>query len=258
VYLTHSYAHTSAHNNFLPDSLKGADMSLWNTARALGLMNRVVPIMYFDWDWNEDEDSRHQFESKFDVFNGGNQRTHDEEDWGSWIPGRIVTWLNATSDKPAKSAKGEGKPKPKFKEVQAAYMTVSPQLLTAMRTIQAIDSDIFSQYSNEPGIGIDYTRAAMPIRIPLYHERYHDTAAPKSIREGIKLDPAEYGDYDDDDEAFSYSSYEESADEVDEMETEDDGSEEHDDEEEDGQGENDDGGEDADEQRGREGVAMDV
>jgi hypothetical protein len=61
VYLTHCYAHTSAHVNFLPDSLKGADMSLWSTARAHGLKTKVVPIMANDWGWNEDNDSRHQY-----------------------------------------------------------------------------------------------------------------------------------------------------------------------------------------------------
>ena len=51
------------------------------------------------------------------------------------------------------------------------------------------------QYGNQPSLGIDYTRAAMFIRIPPYHERSSDSAGksqPKSIWEGIpstKLDP---------------------------------------------------------------------
>jgi hypothetical protein len=144
VYLTHCYAHTSAHVNFLPDSLKGADMSLWSTARALGLKTKVVPIMVNDWGWNEDDDSRHQYQSNFDVFNGSNSRTDDEQDWGAGIPEPMVTWLNATSSTSAKSAKGEGKPKAKtFKEVQAAYITVSPQHPTALLTIQATNSVTF-------------------------------------------------------------------------------------------------------------------
>jgi hypothetical protein len=54
-------------------------MSLWSTARALGLKTKVVPIMANDWGWNENGDSRHQYQSNFDVFNGSNSRTHDEE-----------------------------------------------------------------------------------------------------------------------------------------------------------------------------------
>lgn len=86
------------------------------------------------------------------------------------------------------------------------------------------------QYGNEPGIGINYTRAAMLIRIPPYNERYAGRAEPKSIWEGIKLDPADYADYGDDSDAFEYSSYEESGEE-DEEENEED--EDEDDEDED-------------------------
>jgi hypothetical protein len=119
-------------------------MSLWNTALALGLKNKVVPIMANDWGWNENNDSRHQYQSNFDVFNGSNSRIHDEQDWGAGIPEPMVTWLNATSGTSAKSAKGEGKPKAKtFKEVQAAYMTVSSQRPTAMLALRATDSDTF-------------------------------------------------------------------------------------------------------------------
>ncbi|USW58716.1 hypothetical protein Slin15195_G120350 [Septoria linicola] len=45
VWLTHSYAHTNKHVNFLPDSLKGADMSLYETASELGLRCDVVPVI---------------------------------------------------------------------------------------------------------------------------------------------------------------------------------------------------------------------
>lgn len=45
VWLTHSYAHTSSHVNFLPSSLKGADMALYEAASALDLWRQVVPVM---------------------------------------------------------------------------------------------------------------------------------------------------------------------------------------------------------------------
>lgn len=51
----------------------------------------------------------------------------------------------------------------KFKELQMAYMT----------------------YGNEPGIGINYTRAAMLIRIPPFLQRPEKTL-PKSFWSGIK------------------------------------------------------------------------
>lgn len=89
------------------------------------------------------------------------------------------------------------------------------------------------QYGNEPSIGINYTRAAMLIRIPPYHERYAGKAEPESIWEGIKLDPADYADYGDDSDAFEYSSYEESGEEEDEDEDEEEEGEDEDDEDED-------------------------
>jgi hypothetical protein len=61
----------------------------------------------------------------------------------------------------------------------------------------------------------------MLIRIPPYHERYAGRPEPKSIWEGIKLDPSEYDDDGYGHGAFSYSSYEESGDEYGERETED-------------------------------------
>jgi hypothetical protein len=151
VYLTHCYAHTSAHVNFLPDSLKGADMSLWNTAQALGLKTKVVPTMSADWGYY-DEDATHQYQSKFSVFNGQGFSGH-EESWGHGVPESKVKWLNYTKDtstrKPKAKAEAEdendSKPKPKmFKEVQCAYMTVSPQHPLPMLPIQATASNTLS------------------------------------------------------------------------------------------------------------------
>ncbi|KAK3722919.1 hypothetical protein LTR37_002064 [Vermiconidia calcicola] len=55
LWLTHSYAHTNKHVNFLPGSLKGADMSLYNTAQALGLKCLVVPIMTLEYGGYHDD-----------------------------------------------------------------------------------------------------------------------------------------------------------------------------------------------------------
>jgi hypothetical protein len=45
IWLNHSYAHTHRLLNYLPHSLKGADMSLYETVRALGLEYELVPVM---------------------------------------------------------------------------------------------------------------------------------------------------------------------------------------------------------------------
>jgi hypothetical protein len=58
------------------------------------------------------------------------------------------------------------------------------------------------QYGNEPGIGIDYTRAATLIRIPPYRERGSGMTGSKTFWEDIKSDPGEDDSYDDSD--FSY------------------------------------------------------
>lgn len=68
----------------------------------------------------------------------------------------------------------------KFKELQMAYMTVS---LEGERPLQTPLT--CWQYGNEPGIGINYTRAAMLIRIPPFLQRPEKTL-PKSFWSGIK------------------------------------------------------------------------
>jgi hypothetical protein len=88
----------------------------------------------------------------------------------------------------------------------------------------------------------------MLIRIPPYHERYAGRPEPKSIWEGIKLDPSEYDDDGYGYGAFSYSSYEESGDEYGERETED----------EDGDNDEDDESEESGDQAGAEGGAADA
>lgn len=86
----------------------------------------------------------------------------------------------------------------------------------------------FLQYGNEPGIGIDYTRAAMLIRIPPYRERGSGTTESKTFWEDIKSDPGEDDDYPYDDSDFSYPT-------DDEMEYEYDDDDEDDEDEEDGE-----------------------
>jgi hypothetical protein len=112
VYLTHCYAHTSDHLNFLPNSLKGADMAFWNTAKALNLNCEVVPIMYIP------KEDFHLYEPEFNsLFSkaSGKYKIDEYYQWPGWghkIPEYAkITWLNNK-----KKALGE---------LQVAYATVS-------------------------------------------------------------------------------------------------------------------------------------
>ena len=99
-------------------------MSLWNTAQALGLKCRVVPIMPGSRYYYDDEGPSHRFASNFHQFIGGGP--YDEEEaWGQNVPENKVTWLNDNGD-----ASAEAK---RFREVQLAYMTVGLQAITNLR-----------------------------------------------------------------------------------------------------------------------------
>ncbi|KAK5170395.1 uncharacterized protein LTR77_004982 [Saxophila tyrrhenica] len=207
VWLTHSYAHTNKHQNFLPSSLKGADMSVYNTARALGLKCEVVATMSHDFDYDEDGPS--QFVDRtFPGFkqDGSGSAVIGGKKFGYKDINGLVTWLNPERDGKRKKVKEGEEAKPKqqlFREVQTAYMT----------------------YGNSPSMAIKYSRAIMLIRIPPYLKRGQE--APESIWEGLKRDLTEedyeygdfedyYGDEDDSYYAESYGAYCSSEDDHDE------------------------------------------
>lgn len=97
MYLTHCYAHTSKHVKFLSESLKGADMSLWNTAKALDLKSRVVPVMTTNYSYYHDGVA-HLVQPAFHPFNGGGTGSFEFSEmgarWGNEMPEDKVTWLN--------------------------------------------------------------------------------------------------------------------------------------------------------------------
>lgn len=135
VWLTHAYAHTSKHLNFLPEALKGADMSLWNTAQALGLKCLAVPIMTISsWRGN----GLRVAEPTFRTFNGPSSGDFSLDvngpDWGQKMPESKITWLNDASEdaggEDKSKGKGEGtkKDKSSLEEVQLAYLSVSHHL----------------------------------------------------------------------------------------------------------------------------------
>lgn len=108
-------------------------MSLWNTAKALGLKCQVVPVMPspYGGGYNYD-DPTHLYEPKFRTFNGASSGGFELDEcgpgWGYGMPDTKMTWLNGKSDASDKTDKGDEKAKNKtktFKEVQMAYMTVS-------------------------------------------------------------------------------------------------------------------------------------
>ena len=130
VWLTHSYAHTSKHLNFLPDSLKGADMSFYETASALGLWCRVVPIMKGGYRYYYDRDGALLMASKSHGFNegknsSGNINGEDGIGFGSEMPVGKVAWLNPSPKKDkSEKTKGREEREKQHKGVQLAYMTV--------------------------------------------------------------------------------------------------------------------------------------
>lgn len=58
--LSHSYAHTSRSLCLLPEALKGSDMMLYETCKALGLAVYVRPIAEWSWLWNPDTEENEE------------------------------------------------------------------------------------------------------------------------------------------------------------------------------------------------------
>lgn len=112
VWLTHAYAHTSKHNNFLPDSLKGADMSLYESALALNLRCEVVPVIPdggYDYEYGDKVDI---FEpNHFGSLTTGEIYEGEGDNWGRPMPTGKFTWINPR--------------KKDLQEAQVAYVVVS-------------------------------------------------------------------------------------------------------------------------------------
>lgn len=110
IYLTHSYAHTHKSLNFLPESLKGADWSLWETVRALGLKCELVAVHSHTDGWDR---TRYYVDSSLPAFyEGPSLPFEDEYDGGEAMPMHKITWLNGHC------ADDE------HKEAQTAYLAV--------------------------------------------------------------------------------------------------------------------------------------
>lgn len=174
-------------------------MSLWNTAQALGLRCRVVPIMpgsrvheeadSFRFEISdEDERPYYFFQSRFQGFARGRLvAEHDEKDtWGHPLPEDKVTWLNSNGDVSAGAD---------FREVQTAHPTVSLRIIAYHKYVSLTLTLTLLQHGNEPGIGIDYTRAAMLIGIPPYLERGSGTAQSEFFWEGMESDGTDDDEY---------------------------------------------------------------
>jgi hypothetical protein len=81
----------------------------------------------------------HLYNPKFGTFNGKSSGSFELDEygpyWGHKVPEKLVTWLNAkgvdkeNKKEDASTEKSDGKSKSKsLKEVQIAYMTVSPDI----------------------------------------------------------------------------------------------------------------------------------
>ncbi|SMR46687.1 unnamed protein product [Zymoseptoria tritici ST99CH_1A5] len=178
----HSSAKAGKYNNFLPDALKGADMSLYETAVALGLQCKLVPVIpdgHYGYDGKRDA-----FEQTFGPFESGEiHECDDSEMWGQPLPDSNLTWINPM--------------KKDLKEVQAAYVV----------------------FGNELGnLDVKYSHAVMLIRIPRFRHRGLPNDETKSFWKGEDMpDPDEYaeGPDDYDSEMEEYEDDEESESSVD-------------------------------------------
>ena len=137
IWLNHSYAHTSKHLNLLPHSLKCADMSLYETARVLGLECELAPVKSY----NDVEGDVRLFHRTFHRFEVDDSDPQDDDrnrisGWGRILADRKIMWLNQepgsrvhpwglhqlTEEQRAEEKKRNATD---TKEVQMAYMTVS-------------------------------------------------------------------------------------------------------------------------------------
>lgn len=126
IWLTHSYAHTSKNDCFLPESLKGADMSLYETARALGLECQVVPVI-------PDKGYSYGYRTRTDVVSeefsaiktGEVYEGSAEECWGSSMTPDKYVWINPPSKALA--------------EAQLAIVAVSTTLFSLIARVTTAD-----------------------------------------------------------------------------------------------------------------------
>lgn len=116
VWLTHSYAHTSKNDCFLPDSLKGADMSLYETVRALNLRCDVVPVIKNgDYDYYDSKKRVDTMEPAFEPLRSGeiHECSDPGEEFGRRMPRDKYSWVN--------------KPQQGLEEAQTAFVYVSTE-----------------------------------------------------------------------------------------------------------------------------------
>lgn len=126
VLLNRSYAHTHEHLNFLPTSLKGADMSFYETALALDLRCKLAPVIKAEFAY-EDE-SQYRILNKFtELLDFDFDPEEYDEDVGDSMQEGKVTWVNP----PIKKTKGSktNNEMEKFEEIQMAYLAVSQGFL---------------------------------------------------------------------------------------------------------------------------------
>ncbi|KAK5114956.1 hypothetical protein LTR85_009994 [Meristemomyces frigidus] len=163
IWLTHSYAHTNLQCNFLPSSLKGAEMAVYVTVMALGLHCYIKPVIRADHsncDYDDDDEKEPDYAA--DTFSQWEQsdyaQVHDmtrRDMMGQWTSKVVVdskvTWLNEHSSK--------------FAEPAFTYPT----------------------YGNDPQANTEYSAAALFIRIPPSHERVTDLKrAPTDMYDGVE------------------------------------------------------------------------
>lgn len=139
IWLTHAYAHSTKNNNFLPASLKGADMSLYETAIALGLRCQVVPVIpNGGYSYGEDGQVDIYEPGNFGPLVTGQIYEGEGNTWGRPMPTVRYTWVNRR--------------KKDMDDAQAAYVAVSiilesgfrasvANMICSLATISVLTSD---------------------------------------------------------------------------------------------------------------------
>ena len=206
--------------------VKGSDMALYETTRALGLTSIVRPLLHWDSEYSfqrpdqdgepDDDDYDYEGEEVYGVLLVGNEfHTFGEPCYDSGISmgteecteelhssypserlyERKVTWLNKSRDTP--------------KEPALANSAVRIHF----RNLRGTMANNHTQCGNEVGISLYYSSAALLVRVPSFQERQASPKDEASLFDGIEADKVKKEDKEEPDEEGEEKSDEEVDDE---------------------------------------------
>ncbi|KAK5138256.1 hypothetical protein LTR08_003317 [Meristemomyces frigidus] len=162
IWLTHSYAHTNGEMNFLPSSLKGADMMFYETAIALGLQCSVQPILCYSM-YADDDDVEYAQPTRqgFATQQGFDEYVHSE----GCVYGNDEDYMNVISE---------------WSEENIRMDSVT--WLNEKRAELAEPALAYAVFGNDPSVKTEYSYAVLLIDIPPSHERAGNYALAYHLR----------------------------------------------------------------------------